>query len=247
MLMNNKVGLVTGAGSGMGRASALALAREGAIVVLAGRGEDKLRAVQQEIIEAGGKAEIKSTDASRREEQAALVKFVEERFGRLDFAFNNAGGHADFKPIDQTSEEESEWVIDLNFKGVYYGVKYQVEAMLRSGGGSIVNNASIFGLRGMPGIAHYVAAKHAVVGLTASVAKEYAGKNIRVNAVCPGATETPNFMRSSGGDVHMLDGAIPMGRIGQPHEVADAVLYLLSDKAAYVTGASLSVDGGMAI
>ena len=247
MLMNNKVGLVTGAGSGMGRASALALAREGAIVVLAGRGEDKLRAVQQEIIEAGGKAEIKSTDASRREEQAALVKFVEERFGRLDFAFNNAGGHADFKPIDQTSEEESEWVIDLNFKGVYYGVKYQVEAMLRSGGGSIVNNASIFGLRGMPGIAHYVAAKHAVVGLTASVAKEYAGKNIRVNAVCPGATDTPNFMRSAGGDVHMLDGAIPMGRIGQPHEVADAVLYLLSDKAAYVTGASLSVDGGMAI
>ena len=105
MLMNNKVGLVTGAGSGMGRASALALAREGAIVVLAGRGEDKLRAVQQEIIEAGGKAEIKSADASRREEQAALVKFIEERFGRLDFAFNNAGGHADFKPIDQTSEE----------------------------------------------------------------------------------------------------------------------------------------------
>ncbi|WP_322062908.1 SDR family NAD(P)-dependent oxidoreductase [Paraburkholderia sp. J63] len=247
MLMKDKTGLVTGAGSGMGRASALALAREGATVVLAGRGADKLLAVREEIVSAGGRAEIKTMDASRREDNEALVAFVVERFGKLDFAFNNAGGHADFKPIEATSVEESEWVIDLNFKGVYYGVKYQVEAMLRNGGGAIVNNASIFGLRGMNGIAHYVAAKHAVVGLTRAVAKECATRNIRVNAVCPGATETPNYLRSAGGDVHLLDAVIPMGRIGQPHEVADAVLWLLSPQAAYVTGTTLSVDGGMAV
>lgn len=245
MSMQDKVGLVTGGGSGMGRAAAIALAAQGATVVLAGRTEDKLAAVRDEIIEAGGKAGTCVMDAARRADNEALVRFVVSRFGRLDFAFNNAGGHADFKPIDQTPVEESEWVIDLNFKGVYYGVKYQVEAMLRTGGGAIVNNASIFGLRGMNGIAHYVAAKHAVVGLTKAVAKEYADRNIRINAVCPGATETPNYMRSTGGDVHLLDDMIPMRRIGQPQEVAEAVLYLLSPKSAYVTGAVLSVDGGM--
>ncbi|MCC8405246.1 SDR family oxidoreductase [Paraburkholderia sp. MMS20-SJTN17] len=247
MQMANKVGLVTGAGSGMGRAAAVALARQGATVVLAGRGEDKLVSVKKEIADFGGKAEVMAADVSRQKDNQELVAFVESRFGRLDFAFNNAGGHADFKPIDQTSVEESEWVIDLNFKGVYYGVKYQVEAMLRAGGGSIVNNASIFGLRGIDGIAHYVASKHAVVGLTRAVAKEYAQKNIRVNAVCPGATETPNYMRVTGGDVHLLDEIIPMRRLGQPVEVADAVVWLLADQAAYVTGATLSVDGGMSI
>jgi len=243
--MKDKVGLVTGGGSGMGRAASLALAREGATVVLAGRTEASLLAVRDEIARAGGQAEIRVADASCREDNEALVAFVESRFGRLDFAFNNAGGHADFKPIDRTPVEESEWVIDLNFKGVYYGVKYQVEAMLRTGGGAIVNNASIFGLRGMSGIAHYVAAKHAVVGLTRAVAQEYAARNIRINAICPGATETPNYMRSTGGDIHLLDDMIPMRRIGQPDEVAEAVLYLLSDRSAYVTGTTLSVDGGM--
>jgi NAD(P)-dependent dehydrogenase (short-subunit alcohol dehydrogenase family) len=245
MEMTDKVGLVTGGGSGMGRAAALKLAREGAHVVLAGRSEAKLAAVRDEIVSAGGQAQIRVADVSRREDNQALVSFVESRFGRLDFAFNNAGGHADFKPIDETPIEESEWVIDLNFKGVYYGVKYQIEAMLRAGGGAIVNNASIFGLRGMNGIAHYVASKHAVVGLTRAVAKEYAKRNIRVNAVCPGATETPNYMRSTHGDVHLLDDLIPMGRIGQPCEVAEAVVWLLSGRAAYVTGTTLSVDGGM--
>jgi NAD(P)-dependent dehydrogenase (short-subunit alcohol dehydrogenase family) len=245
MLMQGKTGLVTGAGSGMGRAAALALAAQGATVVLAGRTQDKLIAVRDEIVAGGGCAEIRVMDASIRESQKALVDYIEERFGRLNFAFNNAGGHADFKPIDQTPVDESEWVIDLNFKGVYYGVKYQVEAMLRAGGGTIVNNASIFGLRGMNGIAHYVAAKHAVIGLTRAVAKEYAGQNIRINAVCPGATETPNYMRSTGGDVHLLDDMIPMRRIGQPDEIAEAVVYLLSDRSAYVTGTALSIDGGM--
>lgn len=246
-MMKDKVGLVTGAGSGMGRAAAMALAREGALVVLVGRNEDKLAAVRDEIQCEGGRAEIRCADVSRREDNEALVSFVESRFNRFDFAFNNAGGHGEFQSIDQTPVDEAEWVIDLNFKGVYYGVKYQIEALLRNGGGAIVNNASVFGLRATSGIAHYVASKHAVVGLTKAVAKEFAGRNIRINAVCPGATETPNYMRSTNGNIHLLDDMIPMGRIGQPQEVADAVLWLLSDKAAYVTGATLSVDGGMSI
>jgi len=229
----------------MGRAAALALAREGATVVLVGRTADKLVTVREEITRAGGKADVFVADVSRREGNENAVNFVVSRFGRLDFAFNNAGGHSNFQPIEETSVEESEWVIDLNFKGVYYGVKYQVQAMLSNGGGAIVNNASIFGLRGMNGIAHYVASKHAVIGLTKAVAKENAQRNIRINAVCPGATETPNYHRSTGGDVHLLDDIIPMRRIGQPNEVADAVLWLLSDQAAYVTGTTLSVDGGM--
>lgn len=245
MLLKDKIGVVTGGGSGMGRAAALAMAREGAVVVLAGRTLAKLQAVCGEIKSAGGQAMPVQTDVTRREEIRHLITTVEQKFGRLDLAFNNAGGHADIKPIDRTDDEESEWVIDLNFKAVYYGVKYQVESMLKSGGGSIVNNSSIFGLKGMPGIAHYTACKFAVVGLTRAVALECATRNIRVNAVCPGATETPNFFSSTGGDAHAFDEYIPMRRIGQPHEVAEAVVWLLSGKAAYVTGSVLSVDGGM--
>ena len=247
MRMQDKVGLVTGGGSGIGRATALALAREGARVVLMGRDENKLVAVRGEIHITGGSADIHPGDASRREDNANIVAFIEERYGRLDFAFNNAGGHADFKPISQTSVEESEWVIDLNFKGVYYAVKYQIEAMLRHGKGAIVNNASIFGLRGTAGIAHYVASKHAVVGLTRAVAKEYGRQNIRVNAVCPGATETPNFLRCATGHIQALEDTIPLGRVAQPPDVAEAVLWLLSDQARYVTGTTLSVDGGKSI
>lgn len=245
MQLKDKIGVVTGAGSGMGRAAALAMAREGAIVVLAGRTPEKLHAVRKEIESAGGKAVAVPADVSKREEVKRLIAAVEQEFGRLDLAFNNAGGHADIKPIDRTGEEESEWVIDLNFKAVYYGVKYEVELMLKSGGGSIVNNSSVFGLKAMPGIAHYTASKFAVIGLTRAVALECATRNIRVNAVCPGATQTPNFFSSTGGDAHAFDSYIPMRRIGQPEEVAEAVVWLMSDKAAYATGSVLSVDGGM--
>jgi len=245
MLLKDKVGVVTGGGSGMGRAAALAMAREGATVVLAGRTAEKLHAVRKEIESTGGNAFPVPVDLGKREEVKRLIGAVETRFGRLDLAFNNAGGHADMKPIDQTTEEESEWVIDLNLKAVYYGVKYQVELMLKGGGGRIVNNASIFGLKANPGIAHYTACKFGVIGLTRAVALEYATRNIRVNAVCPGATETPNFLRATGGDAHAFDDFIPMRRIGKPDEVAEAVVWLMSDKASYVTGSVLSVDGGM--
>lgn len=165
-------------------------------------------------------------------------------FDRLDLAFNNAGGHGDPAPIDAVSEEEEDYYLALNFNAVHWGVKYQVAQMRQSGGGAIVNNASIFGLKAMAGLAYYTAAKFGVVGLTKAVALDCADAGIRVNAVAPGGTETPNFLRVMQ-DAHAMDAMVPMGRIGQPDEVANAVVWLMSDQASYVTGSVLSVDGGL--
>jgi NAD(P)-dependent dehydrogenase (short-subunit alcohol dehydrogenase family) len=245
MELKGKFGIVTGGGSGMGRAAAIAMAQAGATLLLVGRRPDPLREVCAEIEALGGKAFAHSADVSIREEIQAAVAEAVRRFGRLDLAFNNAGGHADFKPIHQIPEDEAEWVIDLNFKATYWGVKYQFEAMAAGGGGVIVNNASIFGLKAMPGLSHYVASKFAVVGLTKAAALDGAQSGVRVNAVCPGGTHTPNFLKVTGGDTHAMDAVVPMGRIGQPEEVAEAILWLMSPRASYVTGAVLSVDGGM--
>lgn len=244
LLLDGKAGIVTGGGTGMGRATALAMAAEGAHVLLIGRRPAPLENVAQQIRSTGRRAEILVGDVTDRNVcRDAVVRCV-AAFGRLDLAFNNAGGHGNPVPIDQVPEAEEDHFIGLNFNAVYWGVKYQVSHMRASGGGVIVNNASIFGLKAMAGLSYYTAAKFGVVGLTKAVALETADAGIRVNAVAPGGTETPNFLRIMQ-DSHAMDAAIPMGRIGQPSEVARAVVWLMSEQASYVTGSVLSVDGGL--
>jgi NAD(P)-dependent dehydrogenase (short-subunit alcohol dehydrogenase family) len=183
-------------------------------------------------------------DVTLRETCRAMARQCVQEFGALDLAFNNAGGHGLPAPIDQVDEAEEDQYLTLNLNAVYWGLKYQVAHMRQAGRGVIVNNASIFGLKAMGGLTYYTAAKFGVVGLTKAVALECADAGIRVNAVAPGGTETPNFLRIMG-DSHAMDESIPMRRIGQPGEVADAVVWLMSDQASYVTGTVLSVDGGL--
>lgn len=243
--LQDKVVIVTGGGSGMGRDACLALARAGARVVLGNRRQAEGEALVAAITAAGGTALFRPTDVSRPADCAALVALATDRFGRLDGAFNNAGLQREFNDIHATPDEDIADVIDINLKGILYMMKYEAAAMLASGGGSIVNNSSIFGLKAMPRLAYYVAAKHGIIGATRAVALDYAGRGIRVNAVCPGPIKTPSYDRVTGGDDEMYSGGVPMHRIGAPAEVSAAVLWLLSAQASYVTGAALPVDGGM--
>jgi len=243
--LQDKVIIVTGGGSGMGRDASLALARAGARVVIGNRSAKAGADLVEEIVAAGGQAQFRVTDVSRAADCEALVALAMDKYGRLDAAFNNAGLQREFNDIHETPVEDFSDVIDINLKGMLYMMKYETAAMLRSGGGAIVNNASIFGLKAMPRTAYYVAAKHGIVGATRAAALDYATRNIRVNAICPGPIKTPSFDRVTGGDEHMYDDGVPMHRIGQPREISAAVLWLLSGHSSYVTGATLSVDGGM--
>ena len=243
--LEGKVIVVSGGGSGMGREVCLALARHGAKVVLGNRNEAEGRAVASAIHEAGGAAIFNRTDVARADACADLVRCAVEGFGRVDGAFNNAGLQREFSDIHETPDEDISDVIDVNLKGVLYMMKYVTRAMLETGGGAIVNNSSIFGLKAMPHLAYYVAAKHGIIGATRAAALDYAASGIRVNAVCPGPIKTPSLDRVTGGDDLMYADAVPMQRIGQASEVAAAVLWLLSAQSAYVTGSCISVDGGM--
>lgn len=245
MRFSGKIALVTGAATGIGEATALALAAEGATVILAGRTAAPLDALAARIIAQGGTAHARPTDVTDRADLEALHAEIEANHGRLDLAVNNAGGHNDFQPLHQTPADESDWVFNLNLIAVYNGMRAQIALMLKSGGGAIVNTASIFGLKGVAGIAHYVAAKHGVIGLTRAAALDYARSNIRINAICPGATETPNLLRVTHGDKDALNGLIPMGHLGQPQDMASLVTFLLSEDARYITGSHFSADGGM--
>ncbi len=242
---NKKVVLVTGGGSGMGRDVCITLASKGARIVLGNRNAQAGQSVVDEITRAGGQAAFQVTDIASAEDCEALVQFAVDTYGRLDAAFNNSGIQRGFAPIHETSVEDVSDTIDVNLKGILYLMKYETAAMLKNGGGSIVNNASIFGLKGMPNTPEYIASKHGIVGATRAVALDYAKQNIRVNAVCPGPIKTPGYDRVTGGDDHMYDDGVPMHRIGQAAEVTSAVVWLLSEQASYVTGTELSVDGGM--
>lgn len=243
--LKGKVIIVTGGGSGMGRDVVLSLARIGARLVIGNRREDSGQAVLEEVRALGGEAVFRQTDVSSAADCQALVQLALDSYGRVDGAFNNAGLQRAFNAADSIPDENIDGVIDINLKGVLFMMKYETAAMLQSGGGAIVNTASIFGLKGMPTTAEYIASKHGVVGATKAVALDYATRGIRVNAICPGPIKTPSFDRVTGGDDHMYDEGVPMRRIGQPEEVTEAVLWLLSGRSSYVTGAQLSVDGGM--
>ena len=247
--MENKVVLVTGGGSGIGRASALAFADEGAKVVVSGRRESEGFETVALIKKAGGQGTFIQADVSKEEDVERLVNQTVATYGHLDAAFNNAGieGEVGKQTHDQTVANYRA-VIDTNVLGVLLAMKYEVGAMLKNGGGAIVNNASVGGLIGFPGVSVYVASKHAVLGLTKSAALEYAKQGARVNAVSPGGIETPMLNRFTGGPgtqfFDQLAGMHPIGRLGRPEEIAEAVLWLCSDKASFVTGLSLTADGG---
>ncbi|HEV2394234.1 MAG TPA: SDR family oxidoreductase [Verrucomicrobiae bacterium] len=248
-LMEDKVALVTGGTSGIGRAAALALSRAGAKVVVAGRREAEGYETVALIEKAGGQGKFIKADVSNEGEVEKLVADTVSKYGRLDAAFNNAGIEGEVgKQTHEQSAANYRAVMDINVLGVLLAMKHEIGAMLKNGGGSIVNNASVGALVGFPGVSVYVASKHAVLGLTKTAALEYAKQGIRVNAVSPGGIETPMLNRFTGGPgsdfFNQLAGMHPVGRLGRPEEIAEAVLWLSSDKASFVTGLSLTADGG---
>ncbi len=247
--LDGKVALITGGGSGIGKASCLLFAAEGARVVVVDLKQETADATANEIHERGGDAAAFAADVSKAKDAEAMVKFAEEQYGALHIAFNNAGiFHNDDESVTTTTEEIWDLVIDVNLKGVFLGCKYEVPALLRAGGGSIINTASFVAIMGaaVPQIA-YTASKGGVLAMTREIAVEFARQNIRANSLCPGPVETPLLAelladpaRRNRRLVH-----IPPGRFARPEEMANAALFLASDESSYVNGTSFLVDGGI--
>jgi NAD(P)-dependent dehydrogenase (short-subunit alcohol dehydrogenase family) len=242
-----KVALVTGSGSGMGRASAAAFAAAGASVAVADIDPEGGRQTVQQIEADGGTATFFEVDVSSELAVARLIEDVEAHYGALDIAHNNAGIEADLVPMADLSGDAWRRLIDINLSSVFYSMKAEIPAMVRRGGGAIVNTASASGLIGGYQHSDYVASKHGVVGLTKAAAMDYATQAVRVNSICPGLIETPFIGELPRPAIDRLMLATPMTRMGQPAEIAQAVLWLCSDAASYVTGHALAVDGGVAL
>lgn len=246
--MEGRAGLVTGAASGIGRACAIRLAREGAAVIVADLESSRAGGERTvaEIADAGGRAEFFACDVSSSTDNLALVERVIERYGRLDFAHNNAGIGV-HRLLHETSEEDFDRVIAVNLRGTFLGLKHQITAMLRNDPpvrGAIVNTSSNAGLRAVTLLSAYTASKHGILGLTKNAAVEYANHGIRVNAICPGAIMTPLMSNESPERQQEILAPQAMTRFGEPAEVAAAVLWLCSDEASFVTGVALPVDAG---
>ena len=241
----NKVALVTGASFGIGRATAILFAHKGAKVVLVDWQENS--ETLDFITTFGGEALFIKCDVSQLSEVQKMIQKIISVYGRLDFAFNNAGIEGTSATIPECTEENWDKTIGVNLKGIWGCMKYEIPEMLKNGSGVIVNCASIAGLVGFPGLPAYVASKHGVIGLTKTAALENAKLGIRINAVCPGAIKTPMIDRLTGNKKEVEDqyaAQEPIGRLGDPNEVANAVIWLCSDDASFVTGHAMPVDGG---
>lgn len=244
-LLDKKVAIITGAGSGIGRAIAELYATEGAKVVVSDIDEKGGQDTVQAIKIAGGEALFVRADTSGAADNESLVNTAVKQYGALHIAVNNAGIGGPLSPVGEYPVDGWDKVISINLSGVFYGMRYQIPAMLQSGGGSIVNMASILGKVGTRGSAAYVAAKHGVIGLTESAALEYAAQKIRINAIGPGYIVTPLLTKAlDAATMKALESLHPMGRLGEAKEVAELSLWLNSDKASFVTGSYYNVDGG---